>query len=245
MFFVELFKPWTSRSGIVLCLLCLSLTTTAAEPGDVEIPQIIPHLTRLDGTFTTVLRLANTTEEAQTYSMTFYAEDGSVLGTADGALDSRAQVDFNGAELLDGQPVSHVQLAENNGIRAVAIYKALGEDRGPAQVWSTTRCNSQWLISLGDDKLTFDGLAVVNMGDASTGITVTFYDETGALLQTQTLTEELAARAKGLFNLSALTIPDGAASLRVSANQFLVVTALRGDFDSTFLWQNQAIGVDP
>ena len=91
--------------------------------------------------------------------------------------------------------------------------------------------------------MNWDGLAVVNSGDRPTFLGLKAFNDQGDPIEAFYPAEPLPIQAKGLFSLSDV-FRVRAAWYEITGDS-LVVIALRGDGDSTFLWKNAALPMAP
>ena len=200
----------------------------------------IAHVTRTGGGFSTELIVGNTAVEDASIILTAFDERGAMLGEAARTVFPEATETFAIADLFDDEEVAHLEVSGSPEVSVAAIYRAFEKEAVPCQIWADGETSRLWTLSLGEKALTFDGLAVINTEETPTAIVARFRDFAGKLLAETPLTDALAGGAKGLYNLSRLA-PDGSASVEISAEAELAVTALRGDYQATFLWANQAV----
>ncbi|MDJ0838745.1 MAG: hypothetical protein QNK37_19665 [Acidobacteriota bacterium] len=124
----------------------------------------------------------------------------------------------------------------------VAEYQAGGSGGSPAQVPETNIAATEWRLFSGDWGVVWDGIAVVNMGDAAADVTVTQVTANGKR-QTHSLVQSLEPFAKhlALFQSEPFAA-DPNSYFEIEAAQPLAITALRFNRpDSLFFWENPAV----
>lgn len=100
------------------------------------------------------------------------------------------------------------------------------------------------LVFLGEKDLVFDGMAAVNVGNASTSIRAELLSESGSVLETQTLIGSLAARAKTLAVFGDTFSNSAGFAVRIVSDEPLSAIYLRGTYvgaDPAFLFANPAL----
>lgn len=197
----------------------------------------ITHITRPGQGFSTQITLANPTNDPRAYRLSGYDEAGNHLGDRSGSLDGGKATTILAETLLNDAALSHLILSGDSQVSLSARYRADGEDKAAADVYETRTRARSWRLESGDGNLTFDGVAVVNMGNAPTMVLIEELDDQGLIVNSTTIAEALSAKGK-LLHVLTQTAPGS--WFRVSADQDLMITALRGTQDGTYLWENPA-----
>ena len=112
---------------------------------------------------------------------------------------------------------------------------------GPVHVRAKDQEEKRWLLYADDASLTYDGLAIVNLGDEETVIRIKQLDGQGDLVDEKVLDEVLGPKAKATVVLDQLFAWVENGSFEIEADAPLSVLALRGDFDSSYVWENRAV----
>lgn len=198
------------------------------------------HVAAAQSDFQTELILSNGSDQEQVAGLTAYTSDGAVLDTVTLALEAGQTLRQNVFELFDSQAVSHLNLNAVRTVQAATVFSVPEKGGVPAQIWAGETEAVRWTLNLSDN-LTYDGLAVVNAGETATDVYAVFRDITGEIVREELLITGLDANAKALINLSAFASETNAARVEINADANLVLTALRGDDQSTLLWQNRAL----
>ena len=238
---VETFGSWFSAEQAPGLLFRIE---GEASPPNIA-RRMVPHVTQSGGNFTTEVILANLTDTIQNYDLTAYDSSGNQIGTAQGSVDPNLTL-YQPAETLFGsQNVSHFSISEETGVAVTVAYQANIQGSGPAHVQETSLQAPIWRFYPGNRQVTWDGLAVVNTGNAPTDITVRQIGSGGALLANATPIANLAPNAKGLYVIGGGFQPVADAHYEISATQPLALTTLRGTQTSDFFWENVSAPVVP
>lgn len=197
----------------------------------------LPHITAVDGSFATSIEVVNLVNFERDYTLEAFDTEGNLLETVTQSLEPFTQAVFDPVALFGSDRVSHIRVTTFY-VDVASVYRAMGTDGSPVRVSAREDCGDLWMVPLGNPEVTYDGLAVINLGDTSARITARFLDHQGNELDQQILSEQLAPLAKHLAVLSALA-PEDAGSVEILSDTQLMLTALRGDYQSRFLWENQ------
>lgn len=204
----------------------------------------IPHITREAGGFETELYLLNTSNSSQVLTLTGYLSNGAP-GFAQGIpLQPGELRRVPATDLFTGVDVSHVSALANGRIIVTAAYRALSGQAASAFVHQSAQTPTEMLVFLGEKDLVFDGMAAVNVGNASTSIRAELLSESGSVLETQTLIGSLAARAKTLAVFGDTFSNSAGFAVRIVSDEPLSAIYLRGTYvgaDPAFLFANPAL----
>lgn len=202
---------------------------------------VLPHLTRGEGGFTTHLILENPSDAIATFQILPYFEDGASGATVAGTVEPQATITISPADLF-GADLSYSHLVwESDHIRLSAAYTAAHGNGSPAHVATTTTRAARYRLYSSDWSQTFDGLAVVNLGQQPTNLRVLQRGADGRVIDERILINDLPAMGKGRALLGGPGIAgftaDANTAFDLLADQPLAVTALRGTLPSAdFLW---------
>lgn len=204
----------------------------------------IVHVTSATGGFETQLNLANLSETAQQLTLNAYHADGSFLTSVTRDLSAGATVFQDSETLFGSNQVGHVTFDVNASVSVTAVYRLRNlASATPAQVPATSAVSRAWRFYPGNPEQAWDGFAVVNTGGSATDILLRQFDGSGALLAEITAVAGLGANAKGVYLIGDPFVVRADSWYEISADQSLAVTALRGNWQSTLLWQNAAEAV--
>jgi len=225
----------------------------AATAGLLAQTRMIPHVTRADGGFTTVLYLENATNTGQGYDLEAFDESGRSLARIDGALDPGETLAGDIETLFGAEAVSHLRVHHDGAAVAVSVvYAAAAGATSPAHVRASDRSARRWRLFAGDWDLVFDGVALVNLGDQPTAVRATQRDFNDRPLQTVTLPETIPPLGKALYVIGAPTGTDFTAGsigyFEIETDQPTAITALRGTLTGSpvaLLWENAALALEP
>lgn len=240
---------------LTLLLVWLPISLWAGL-GKIEIGstyRIVPHLTRADGGFVTRLLVENLADVAQPFLFHGFDEAGEPLPMLLNLLvpipphsvaflhmrnlfpdvAQASHFTYETRSLLDSIPGVEVEPL------VVSVFYEYTNGGLPAQVRASETKGTRWRLFAGDWQLGFDGLAVVNVGEAAADVWIHQYDFEGNLLQSEILASGLGRFAKSLYvlgsNRASAFTPREEAYYEITADQNLAVTALRGDGSQT-LW---------
>ena len=211
--------------------------STASDVG------IIPHITRPGNGFNTQIILANTSSSPQFYELYPYTNDGQPLTAITGSLEPNESITQEVSLLLGSDEVSHFRYNALDSVQVVAIYQADLENAGPAHVNASSKQAVRWRIYPGNPSVTWDGIAVVNVGGVSSEVKIVQYSLSGEVVEQQVVNPALVPTARQLVVLSAQFQEPGA-YYEVFSNVPLSVISLRGDHQNNYLWENQAIPLE-
>ncbi|CAM2065759.1 hypothetical protein SCOR_10295 [Sulfidibacter corallicola] len=205
----------------------------------------IPHVTSATGGFGTELILTNLGDQAQNYRLTAYATDGALIDHVEGLIGGGVTVFETASTFFGSDQVSHIEFTPSDTLEVGASYSRIEGSFGRAHVQATGEASTGWRFFPGNLDVTWDGLAVINTGDSAADVVLTQFNANGAALRSETIIPSLAPNAKGLFVVPN-TYPNlDEAFFEVSSAQRLAFVALRGNHESTFLWENSALPVTP
>ncbi|MDJ0837082.1 MAG: hypothetical protein QNK37_11240 [Acidobacteriota bacterium] len=211
--------------------------------------RMIPHVTRVGAGFSSTVTLENADVAQQDYTLTPYNSSGQALAPARGSLGNTETRSFSIEELFPGlEDVSHIVI--EGDIHATIAYAAIAGEGSPAHVPESQEVSPRFRLFPGNWNRVFDGIAVVNTGNADADVWVTQREFTTAREIKTVKAMTLAPMAKDLFVIGGPGFdnfedtPD--TFYEIHADQELAITALRGSLPgSEFLWVNQATRWEP
>lgn len=204
--------------------------------------RIIPHLTRSSGEFTTQLLVANDEGESVDYEIELVGINGESIAQLTDSLNAGETALLDLDELVPDTG-GYARISEHNSVKVSVMYRAKGENKAPAQLHETRDSAKRWRIYPGQNQLTFDGAAIVNLGDEDAQLSITTRGFDGSSLSTTTQPEPLQPGHKTLLVFNNQH-EDVECYYEVVATQPIAFMALRGDLQSNFLWQNRALPLD-
>jgi len=203
--------------------------------------RIISHVTPIDGDFKTDFVLVNPSEEPAPFTLTPYAQDGTVLADVIGELAPGETRFLSTLELFGGQ-VSHFTLNDEDTIEITSVYRDFGEANSSAHVSGVGTSARRWQIYPGELDDVIDGLAVVNTDTVSRTIEVRQLDTTGRVIQRSAILD-LDPMSKGLYIYGDFVRMPGT-YFEVFSEGPITVTALRfaaGGAGARFFWATAAV----
>ncbi len=185
----------------------------------------IPHLTRLDGGFTTDLVLVNAAETAETLTLTAFGQRGNSYQPVTFTLQPGEARQVAPAEL--GPAPSHLTIEGSEAVRVSAVYRALTPQAASAHVRETSHIRHDFTLHPGDWDLVFDGMAAVNLGDLPAEIFAVMYDAAGRRIAVKRVEGGLNPGAKLLAVFDELfERPEG--RIEIHSTEPLALVFLRG-----------------
>lgn len=228
-----------SRPGTVPAYLYVN------EPQNVVVgTRWIPHVTRVGGGFETRVFFHNSAQGASTVNLTPYSLDGQPLAVQQVTVQAESVLVRTAAELFGSASVSHFQVDGPAELAVSAAYKASGTTGASAHVHQTDDSRLEFLLFPGERSLVFDGMALVNVGNAPSVVKVSQLSSTGAVLAQVEIQQALPLHAKALVTFDSLFAEQAGATLRVSTSQPAVVVFLRGNpvgSNPAYLYTNPAL----
>jgi hypothetical protein len=201
----------------------------------------LPHITDPNGTFSTDVSLTNTADTTQSVTLTGYSSSGSFLGNSTVAVNAKGHKMIH-PEAVFGSLIGYIEINGNTtDVMTFATYQAQTSGSVPATVGAKS-ASPLWHLLPGDWDLAWDGLAVVNVGNNATSVRVNQVNSGGTAFGIYNL-GTLAAGEKTLLVLPSYFLASSNSHFEIESLQGenLAVTALRGNGDSTILWENAAL----
>jgi len=200
--------------------------------------RLISHVTSASGGFTTQVIVANTSGEAQPFSLKPFGADGSDGRVYTGNVGAGETLWLEPSDIFVSNP-GYFQVESEPGVQVSVSYQHL-TTASPAHVTESTETANLWRLYPGDWDTVWDGLAVVNMGDEMGRVVITQIDETGTPLEEDVIVDEFPVGAKTIYNIRDHFTERSNIYYRIEASQPIIMTALRGSLDFTYLWENTA-----
>jgi len=240
-------------NGLDQMRLCLPSVLDAGSArwypsGPPERSRSLPHITNPDGNFSTQILLANPDPEPRGYMITGYNIDGNGIGVLTGSLDASQRLTIAATQLFDVPSLSHLAITAGTRVRFGAVYKANGENKAPVHIFETPARAFSWRVNPGFAGLTYDGLALINLGQVPTDVYLTEVAPSGKIISQITIFEGLPPKAKLLHILGAANQgaprSESQSYFEIAASQPTAIVAIRGDLDSNLVWENPAISFE-
>lgn len=241
----DVFLNWRMNlpSGYSSLALCgrqdFELPAQSQKIAAVKMGRMLPHITRSNGDFQSLLAINNPTDQATIFTVYFYDEQGIWKNHWQETLEPGETLFRDAASSLpDGD--GYARINWDTAARMSLSYLALGSDKGPAHLLETSLAAHHWSVTPGNTDLTYDALAIVNLGNLVTDVVINQIDSHGAWITSQTFAN-LPSQSKVTVVLSNAFSAVADAHFEVEASQPLALTSLRGDWSSQFLWENPAL----
>ena len=203
--------------------------------------RVIPHVTRQNGGFRTLILVTNQGQAAKNWAFEGYDAEGNFLAFATGGLTGKETARFELVDLFGLALPESFLISTDPGVTVIAEYQALRLGSGPAHVPEKSTWARGWLLYPGNPRVTWDGIAAVNMGDRPTEVRLFQVDSRGVKTTEHILDQSLAPGAKLLSLLGEEDVQIQGVYFYLEADQPLALIALRGDRSSTFLWESVAV----
>lgn len=216
---------------VLIVLLCTTSTLLAQT-------RIISHVTTTSGGFTTQIIVANTSGENLPFSLKPFGADGSAGRVYTGNVDAGETQWLDPADIFDTNP-GYFKIESEPGVQVSVGYQHV-TTASPAHVTESSEVANVWRLYPGDWSTVWDGLAVVNLGDEIGRVVITQIDETGTPRQEDVIVDDFPPGAKTLYNIRDHFTERSDVYYRIEGSQPIVMTALRGSLDFTYLWENTA-----
>jgi len=219
---------------VLIGLLCVSSAFAQRR--------MIPHLTRVDGGFTTQVILTNPTESDQDYAIIAFDESGAEIGTFTGTAPAGTVSESSAHDFFGTTDASHFQINDGSKVNFTIAYQAVNGG-SPAHLNESSTQATTWSLFPGDWDTVIDGIAVVNTSAAAADIVVRQKAQDGSVLSETVAIPGLAPFAKGLYVLDEGFVPQPQTYFEVSGGaSTLAIVALRFERPgSTFMWENLSL----
>lgn len=212
-----------------------------------------PHITSNTSEFTTEIILENKTEEMSVYRIVPYTQEGMALPAVLGSVEPGETQKWNWLDLLGSPGAASFVISEtwelgdenfsSEHTTFTVVYRLADDAGSPVHIPVNLELSTSWRLFSGNWDLVYDGIAVVNYGNAPTNITITNLDESGQVLTEKVIREGLAPNEKLLVVLGPgnIDFPDqGSNIFEISGDQPLGVIGIQGNLNqSLFLWSSQ------
>ena len=208
--------------------------------------RFMPHITREGQGFKTHIILANIGEEAISWYLTGMDEAGNFSAGFDGQSAANETQIIDATTLFSGKPVAWISIAARFQLKVALRYQSERPGSGWADVSEPLPGNSQgilWRIYPGNPALTWDGVAVLNVSQVVTPVTIIQRDQNGVEIASKTIELALVPGARTLYLFSQDFQAQPGSWFEVSSQYRIGVTALRGSLNSDFLWENPALKI--
>jgi len=201
--------------------------------------RLAPHLTRPLGQFQTQITLANLRDEAQSGCLlTAYNQVGQPISSVHRQLAPRETLQASPLTLFSVADAAYVAILEAPAVEVGLVYRADRENVGLAHLRASEVRANVWRLYPGQPELTWDGIALVNLGDDMAEVKAAQIRFGGQEADRRTISRALAPGEKALYVLSDAFDYLTDAYFQIESSQPLGLIALRGDLDSTLMWEN-------
>ena len=209
---IQMEVPMFSRLLLLSCVLtplCWSQT------------RMIPHVTSSTGGFSTQILLTNQGAAELSWNLVGYSVSGELVKRVSGTLNAEQTSRVEATELFEAE-ISHFTIEADENLQVTVAYQAQKDGiTGPAHVGETSQQAYRWRLFPGNRVVTWDGIAVVNSGDAATAVTIAQYGSVSGASHIPEALASLPANGKGLHVLSDLLNGEPNTWYEISADQRL------------------------
>ncbi|MCB1049029.1 MAG: hypothetical protein H6510_00875 [Acidobacteria bacterium] len=190
--------------------------------------KVIPHITSPTGGFQTTLLLRNNGNTSQSVSLTPYLSDGSTLPDIAQTLGSGEVSALSQSALFGGNSVSYLTMSGDDSVSITSAYRAVGEG-ATCHVQQQTETGTVFRVYPGEPDVVFDGMALVNLGNANTTLKAKALGTTSNEI---TLTTTLAPHQKYLLVFDSI-FPQPPPLIEITSTQPASAVFLRGSRPGT------------
>lgn len=200
----------------------------------------VAHITSDDGGFDTDVYVHNSAGTAQSVTFQPYSSEGSAMSTVQVDVPANSTERFAKLDLFQSA-TSHASISGSSDVTVTVGYRARVDNASTAPIHEAAPVGTSFTIYPGEWDVLFDGLALVNTGDASANVTATLVADNGNVLQTVNLVQNLPPNGKFLNVLEGLLQEEFNATIRVESTQPLAILSLRLSKDARFLYGNNPL----
>ena len=202
-------------------------STLGADGGDpAATNRWLPHVTRSDGGFSSVITAYNRGSAGGDVTLTAFSTTGANLAALSLSPAPGTFTRMSLSELFQGE-VSHIAITGSDQIDLTLAYKANGLGAS-AHVNESSRSGKRWLLYPGETDVVFDGLAILNADNQTTAVRLQQIDANGTEIGSAVVTEDLGPLAKQLVVLADWFSDYQNHAIVVSTDQPVYLVALRG-----------------
>ena len=200
----------------------------------------IAHITSETGGFDTDVFIHNNSGQDRTVTFHPYSADGQAMNAFDVNVSAGETRRFAKTDIFDGE-TSHAAVSGATECLVSVGYRSRQPGSSTAAIHEAQPLGNSFFIYPGEWDVLYDGLALVNTGNANATITVTQISDNGQPSQAVELISGLAPNAKYLGLLEG-QIPENPNSIiRVDSTQPLAILSLRLSKDGRYLYSNNPL----
>lgn len=215
-----------------LCMACLCVSAFSQS-------QFVPHVTPIEGNFSTTFVLINPDDAPLDYQLNPYSSDGVLLAAVTGTLEA-GEVSTQSTTDLFGGDISHFTIEDGTNLEIAIAYRDAEQTGSSAHLTPQNHSAFRWLIVPGEGDDVVDGLAIVNLDAENQPIHVRQIDSNNTEIARETVLE-LDSNAKGLYLFQDFNKTPGT-HFEVFSDGLLTLTALRFSTGSArYFWASAAI----
>jgi len=208
--------------------------------------RVVPHITAYGGLFETMVIVQNFSNAPQSFVLTPYGADGNKYQDFTDHLEAQETAYFAFEDIFPAEQTAYFTINPEAKIVVDVAYTST-MNGSPAFARERCRFAKRWALTPGNWNLVFDGLAIVNMGDAETNFVLSQYDSTNNLIHSQVIAEAVQPGQKVLYVLDAHFSDPANTRFVFESDHKVAFLALSGSLpgsESNFLWENAAFPLD-
>lgn len=188
----------------------------------------LPHVTPPDAPFTTTILATNFSGGPVRAELVPYLEDGSASAPLSLEVPAGASLARLSTELFGQENISHIGICGDSSLAFSAAHRIASIQGASAHSNETSTVDTEFLFYPGEWEIVFDGMALINVGDAPAGVTAVLLDRDNQEVARAILNDALAPSAKQLAVFDAEFPGRRGQAVRLESTQPAVVLMLRG-----------------
>ena len=210
------------------------------EPAAQGSERWLAHVTSDTGGFMTDILIHNNGNASETVMLHPYSADGTAMATVNQTVPAGQTFRYAKADLFQSE-TSHFGVSGGANCTVSTGYRANIENGSTAITHESAPIGTEFYVYPGEWDVLYDGVALINTGNANATITLTQIGDDGVAGQPVTLAENLPAKAKYLGLFEGLIPEDSNTIIKVESNQPLAILALRLSKDGRYLYNNNPL----
>jgi len=209
-----------------------------------ESPRWIGHVTASGGGFTTNVHITNGANQEERVVLAPYDGQGNPLTQVEMFVPGNSASQTPSNELFGGEPVSHFSICAPDSVIVTAAYRIATNLGASAHIHESPTASTHFRIYPGQWDYVFDGMALLNLGQDSTGVRVRLLDYSGNEIMSASLEDALPPLAKQLTVFDSVFTDASNHIIEVETDQPASVLFLRGTRPGVtpgYLFQNNGL----
>lgn len=112
-----------------------------------------------------------------------------------------------------------MSIFSSDSVSVTTVYQAVGENNGPAHLGESKEASPAWRLYPGNETITWDGAALVNLGASNAETVVVLKNVAGEILESVELDGALPGQKQLLFLTGLFTPPEDGSYYEIRSNQ--------------------------